>query len=41
MNEVAVQNVIVAAHQPKGDPIADREHNDANKTNFKHFGADA
>ena len=38
MNEIAMQHVVMAAHQPQGDPIADRKHNDANNTSFKHLG---
>jgi hypothetical protein len=29
----------MAAHEPQRDPIADRQHNDANNTNLNHFGA--
>ena len=39
MDEITVQYVIMAADQPKGDPIADRQYNDADNTNFKHLGA--
>ena len=39
MNEVAVQDVVTTAHEPQRDPIADRQHNDANNTNLNHFGA--
>ncbi len=38
MNEVAVQDIVTAAHQPQRDPISDRQHNDANNTNLNHFG---
>ena len=41
VNEIAVQYVVVAAHQPQGDPVADRQHNNANNANLKHLGANA
>ncbi len=39
MHEIAMQDVVMAAHQPKGDPIAGRQNNDTNNTNLKHLGA--
>ena len=38
MNEVAVQYIVMTAHQPQGDPVADRQHNNANYTYLKHLG---
>lgn len=34
MNEITVQYVVMTAHQPQGDPVADRQHNDTNNTNL-------
>ena len=39
MNEIAVQYVVMATHQPQGDPVADRQHNNTNYTYLKHLGA--
>ncbi len=41
VNEIAVQYVIVTAHQPQGDPVADRQHNNTDNANLKHLGANA
>ena len=32
-----MQNVIVAAHEPQGRPIADRQQNHAKNTELKHL----
>jgi hypothetical protein len=41
MNEIAVQYVVATAHQPQGNPVADRQHNDTNNADLKHLGAGA
>jgi hypothetical protein len=36
LNELAVQNISAAAHDPPGHPIAGRQQNDTKNTDFKH-----
>jgi hypothetical protein len=38
MDEVAMLYIVMAAHQPQSDPVADRQHNDTNNANLEHLG---
>ena len=39
MNEVTMQYIVMTAHQPQGNPVADRQHNDTNYAYLNHLGA--
>jgi len=36
LDELAVQNVVAAAHDPEGRPVANRQQNEYQNTDFEH-----